>query len=193
MARKETPASLLGRVVNDCLERGDSVTIDGLGVFSRDDRGEVDFVPDTRPRVFIAYVSEDAGLAVRLHQDLAAAGFNPWLDRRKLLAGQNWRGSIEHAIEAADLFVPCFSARAATKRGQFPCEVRHALRCAERMPLDDNFILPVRLEPCVVPGRLAASIQFVDLFPDWDAGMNQLLAAMRFELESRRTRYPTAA
>ena len=50
----------------------------------------------------------------------------------------------------------------------------HALRCADRMPLEDIFILPVRLDKCPVPRSIAAHTQYVDLFPDWEIGIDAI-------------------
>ncbi|MBM3798213.1 MAG: hypothetical protein FJW31_30200 [Acidobacteria bacterium] len=36
------------------------------------------------PRVFIAYVVEDAELATKLYQQLEDLGFDPWMDRRSV-------------------------------------------------------------------------------------------------------------
>ena len=54
-----------------------AVEIDGLGVFRRDDAGQITFHEGTRPRVFIAYAAEDGAAAERLYTDLEALGFAP--------------------------------------------------------------------------------------------------------------------
>ncbi len=151
-----------------------AVEIDGLGVFRRDDAGQITFHEGTRPRVFIAYAAEDGAAAERLYTDLEALGFAPWLDRRKLLPGQNWPRRIQDAIEDADFFVACFSRNSAGKRGGFQAEVRQALECASRVPLDDVYLIPVRLDPCRVPARITRETQCLDLFPDWAAGIGRL-------------------
>jgi hypothetical protein len=178
--------ALLAAVVDQFLREGAHVELDGLGVFRRGKSKSIEFIADTAPRVFIAYVAEDTQRALRLADSLAAAGIRPWIDRRKLLPGQDWRGCIERAIDCADFFVPCFSRRATRKRGQFPYELRYALRCADRMPLDDLFIVPVRLEECEVPTRIRSQIQYVDLFPDWESGVRKVVASLEQEFERRR-------
>lgn len=101
------------------------------------------------------------------------------MDKQKLLPGQNWPRAIEHAIEASDFFVACFSQRAVSKRGQFQAELRYALDCAARLPLEQIYLIPVRLEECQVPLRISRQFQYLDLFPDWDKGARRLAAAMR--------------
>lgn len=178
---------IVGDAVKQCLADGRDVELDGLGVFRRTETG-VTFLPLSGPRVFIAYVVEDYGAAARLYDALGKAGFSPWLDRKKLLPGQNWRQCIERAIDTCDFFVACFSAKSVRKRGQFPYEVRYALRSAERMPLDDVFVVPARLAECKVPARIAWNMQYVDLFPDWEQGIGTLVKSIGQEWEARRAR-----
>jgi hypothetical protein len=178
-------ARRVARVISKALAEGHVIDIDGLGVFRPRKDGAFDFVANTNPRVFIGYVVEDLRIARRLYTALEDAHFQPWLDREKLLPGQNWPRSIERAIDVADFFVPCFSRRSATKRGTFQSELRYALDCANRLPLEDIFILPVRLDECEVPTLLANRIQYVDLFPDWDRGVRRLIKTMRRETVRR--------
>ena len=46
------------------------------------------------------------------------------------------------------------------------------------MPLDEVFIIPVRLEECKVPARITKSIQYVDMYPYFDAGFQNILKVM---------------
>ena len=174
-------------IVRKSLEAGHSVEIDGLGRFHSSADG-YRFDPETRPTVFIAYAVEDLEYARRLSEALRAAGCSPWLDKDELMPGQNWTQSIKRAIFDADAFVACFSSRSVTKRGEFQSELRHALYCARKRPLDDVFLLPVRLERCVIPQEIAGETQYVDLFPDWERGLKRLLRSIR---RAARTRIAT--
>jgi hypothetical protein len=144
------------------------------------------FVAQTKPRIFIAYVEEDLGFAKELYQVFEQRGFRPWLDKKRLMPGQNWPRAIETAIHSSDFFVACFSRRSTTKRGSFHSELRYALACAARVPLDEIFFIPVRLEDCTLPGRIAKRIQYVDLFPDWETGVKRVLAVIQSQQISRR-------
>ncbi|HTP88899.1 MAG TPA: TIR domain-containing protein [Bryobacteraceae bacterium] len=178
----------LARIVRECLAEGARVEIDGIGTFLPNGRSGVRFLPQTRPRVFLAYVDEDAEPVQRLHDALAAKRFDPWCDKTKLLPGQNWPRAIESAIHTSDFFIGCFSPRAVVKRGSFQSELRFALECARRMPLDEIFFIPVRLEECDVPASVSRQIQYVDLFPDWDAGVRSLLTLLSSETRRRDRR-----
>ena len=172
-------------IVRQCLARGATVDIDGLGTFLPDARFGFRFVPYNRPKIFIAYVQEDAAAAERLFDTLQSKGFDPWLDRRKLLPGQNWPRSIEEAIDNSDFFLACFSQRATRKKGGFQAEIRYALDCARRLPLEEIFLIPVRLDDCRVPACIQREIQYIDLFPDWEQGVHRISTAMRRQLSRR--------
>jgi hypothetical protein len=189
--RRSSSAQVAG-IVRQCLEHGSAVEIDGLGSFRPDGRGGFEFLPQTRPKVFLAYVVEDVEAAEKLYGDLLAQGFDPWMDRRKLIPGQNWPRAIEHAIAASDFFVACFSRHAGGKRGCFQSELRYALDCARRLPLEDVFLIPVRFEECGVPERISRELQYVDLFPDWRKGVRRVLAAMRKQTKQKARRLPLA-
>jgi hypothetical protein len=161
-------------VLRRSLDRGLRVEIEGLGAFQREQEGTYTFQAQAKPRVFVAYVAEDLAAARRLCTSLAKAGCSPWIDKDNLLPGQNWPRAIERAIEISDVFVACFSNRSLRKRGQFQSELRYALECARRMPLESVFFIPVRLESCQVPWSIAGRLQYVDLFPDWARGVRRV-------------------
>jgi len=186
-ARKPDMADRVARIVKECLAEGAQVEIDGVGTFLPGPEG-LRFVPRNRPRVFLAYVEEDAALVRRLHDALLAGRFDPWFDKTKLLPGQNWPRAIETAIHTSDFFIGCFSPRALVKRGSFQSELRFALECARQMPLDEIFFIPVRLAECAVPAGVARRIHYVDLFPDWDSGVRRLLAVLAAEARKRNGR-----
>ena len=165
-------------IVRRALDRGQTVEVDGLGTFRPSQRG-YELVARTQPRVFIAYAQEDLARARRLRDDIAASGYATWLDKDKLLPGQDWPRAIHRAVEISDAFVACFSQRSIAKRGQFQNELRWALECARLRPLEATFVVPVRFEACEVPEQIAEQVQYVDLFPDWDAGMRKVVRALR--------------
>jgi TIR domain len=175
----------VAETVRRCLSEGASVEIDGLGTFLPDPQRGFRFLPRNRPKVFVAYVQEDAAAAQRVFECLEARGFDPWLDLRKLLPGQNWPRSIQDAIETSDFFLACFSQHSVKKKGGFQAEIRYALDCMRRIPLDEIFLIPARLDACSVPARIQRELQYIDLFPDWDRGFHRVVAAMRRQLHRR--------
>jgi TIR domain len=178
-------ARQVARIVRECLEEGKTVVIDGLGAFRPQGKRGYRFVGRAAPSVFLAYVQEDAHTVERLCDALEDHGFDPWIDRRKLLPGQNWPRSIEDAIEATDFVVACFSQHSATKKGGFQAEIRYALDCARRVPLDDIFLIPVRLDGCRMPATICREIQYVDLFPNWERGLRRIVSIIRRQPKRR--------
>jgi hypothetical protein len=176
----------VARIVRHALEHGTSVEIDGLGTFLPGRTRGFRFVAQTKARVFIAYVEEDLAAARKLYAAFEQRGFLPWLDRKKLLPGQNWPRAIETAIQASNFFVACFSRRSTCKRGSFHSELRFALYCAAQVPLDEIFFIPVRLDKCMVPRNISRKIQYVDLFPDWQHGVGTVVEVMKKQQQNRK-------
>jgi len=180
--------SRIVKIVRDALGRGAAVEIDGLGTFRGSRNQRFKFVSQNKARVFIAYVEEDLRPVKKLYAAFEQHGFRPWLDKKKLMPGQNWPRAIETAIQTSDFFVACFSRRSTSKRGSFHSELRYALTCAARVPLDEIFFIPVRLDGCVVPGPISRRIQYVDLFPVWETGVRKVIAVMKVQQENRKNK-----
>ena len=79
-----------------------------------------------------------------LAQSLAALGFSDvWLDKRKLIAGDDWSDHIDEAIEHCDFFMPVLSRQADQRReGVFWEEWRKAVDARDagqrRLPAADG-------------------------------------------------------
>ena len=185
-----TSVEQLAQIVIRGLAEGKVVEIDGLGSFVPDAANGFRFEPHHLPQVFVAYGKEDTVLARRLGDALEAAGFNPWTDERKLVPGQNWPRAIESAIEDSDFFLACYSQNSVNKKGGFQAEIRYALDCARQIPLDEIFIVPVRLTACRVPRSIQRELQYVDLFPDWIDGLARLVLMLRREVARRAAVLP---
>jgi len=176
----------VARIVRASLEAGKSIEIDRLGIFRSVEAGRFEFIPNQSTSIFIAYVEEDLALAETLYDRLEAEGFAPWMDRRDLLPGQNWPRSIERSIEVSDFFVALLSRKSLVKRSVFQSELRYALDCARRQPLDSVFIIPLRIEPCDPPSHLAQHLHHVDLFPNFAQGVQRVVTMIRKELARRK-------
>ena len=175
----------LVQIVIRGVSAGKVVEIDGLGSFVPDEVLGLRFEPRQLPQVFVAYGKEDAQSVRRLCDALEGVGFDPWMDERNLVPGQNWPRAIESAIETSDFFLACYSENSVNKKGGFQAEIRYALDCARQIPLDEIFIVPVRLTPCRVPRSIQRELQYVDLFPDWIDGLARLVTTLRREVARR--------
>jgi hypothetical protein len=176
-------------LIDRCVREGSPVDVDGVGSFIIND-DQLVFEPSDRIQVFIAYAKEDRAEARKLYRDLKAAGLEPWIDEKKLLPGQNWPRAIERAIQMSDYVLVCFSRRSVNKRGFFQSELRYALDVAACVPLDEIFLLPVRLSECDVPDQIARKTQYIDLFTDWEIGVRALVNVMTRRADERLRRRP---
>lgn len=180
------PADYVLTTIRQLLLEGTPVEIDGVGWFEIDAAGDVAFHRSDAVQVFVAYAFEDEPAARMLYASLKGYGFTPWLDKENLLPGQNWPRAIERAIDSSDFFIACLSRHSIIKRGHFQCELRYALELTRHLPLDDIFVLPVRLDECDVPRTLSRSTQIVDLFPQWDRGVCNVIRTIDRESKRRR-------
>lgn len=103
-----------------------------------------------KPKVFICYARQDEASALHLHSSLAAAGVEPWLDKKRLVLGDDWELEIKHAVSSADAFVVCLRP-GFDEIGFRQKEVRWALEAVQRRPLGRGFIIPYLIQSCELP------------------------------------------
>lgn len=98
------------------------------------------------PTVFISYASENADSARHIAETLLNLGFSDvWLDKKKLIGGDDWSDRIVEAIEKSDFFIPILSREADRRReGVFWDEWKTALERARR--IKDVFLLPIGID-----------------------------------------------
>lgn len=130
---------------------------------------------------FISYAREDANSAARLYTDLKAAGATPWLDAKDLRAGQRWKAAIKDAISQSRYFIALLSSRSINKRGYVQKELRQALEVLDEFSDLDVFLVPVRLDDCQPTNGNLKDLHWIDLFPNWNAGVSQLLQALNVD------------
>lgn len=99
------------------------------------------------PTVFVSYASENAQSARLLADTLLRLGFSDvWLDKKKLIGGDDWSDRIDEAIEKSDFFIPILSREADARReGVFWDEWQTALERARR--IKGVYLLPVGIDP----------------------------------------------
>lgn len=111
-------------------------------------RGET--LPESEPKVFICYAKEDAKVAEDIYKRLNRSGFDAWVDKHRLVLGDNWEVELKKAVTEADAFVVClrpgFDALGFRQK-----EVRWALEALRSRPPDRAFIVPMVIQPCELP------------------------------------------
>ena len=128
--------------------------------------------------VFLSYAREDSYAAERLYMDLRRAQIDVWMDKKSLTPGQNWEHEIRRAIREARYFLALVSNTSVAKRGFVQREMRLALEVLEEVPVDQIYLIPVRLDDCEPPDFRVKAINRVDLFPSYRKGLERLLAAI---------------
>jgi hypothetical protein len=106
-------------------------------------------------QIFLCHSSSDKTAVRKIHDDLVTLGFSPWLDEFKLLPGQDWKLEIKKAIQKTDVVIVCLSKKSITKSGFVQAEIKYALDVAYEQPEGIIFVLPLRLEECIVPDCLS--------------------------------------
>ena len=127
-------------------------------------------------RVFLLHARQDAKKVRRLYRRLIKEGADVWLDKKKLLPGQDWAQEIHKAIYSSDVILACLSEQFNRQGGFRHEELRIALEKAASLPAGVTFLIPVRLDKCDLPDSLHRW-QCVDLFKA--DGFEQLIRVLR--------------
>lgn len=83
-------------------------------------------------KVFLCHASGDKPAVRKLYQRLQRDGFQPWLDEKDILPGQDWESEIQNALRTADVVLVCLSSHAVNKYGYVQKEIRLALDAADQ-------------------------------------------------------------
>jgi hypothetical protein len=129
-------------------------------------------------KIFLSYGREDEASARRLYGDLERLGHPPWFDRMSLTAAQRWKPAILRAIRTADFVVVLLSRKSTNRRGFLNREITEALDILAEQPESRPYLIPVMLEDCEAPHIALADLQWVNLYPDWDEGLRQIVKAV---------------
>lgn len=128
--------------------------------------------------IFISYAREDEKKAAEVYDALIDRGHMPWMDKKELIAGQDWKLKIRKAIEQSQYFIALMSEQSVTKRGFVQKELRFALDVLGEIPPGQIYFIPVRLEICEVPDAIR-SLHWIDLLKKED--FKQLFRAVEYE------------
>jgi Leucine-rich repeat (LRR) protein len=114
--------------------------------------------------IFLCHASQDKPVVYDLYTALEAHNWiDPWLDKNKILPGQDWEIVIEEAVENSDVVIIYISNQSISKEGFVQREIRYAYDMALEKPEEKIFLIPLRFEDCDVPRKLKPK-QWVDYF-----------------------------
>ena len=101
----------------------------------------------SNPKVFLCYARSDIVAVRALYGRLTKDGVDAWMDKEKLLPGQDWELEIRKAVRESDIVAVCLSKQF-NQAGFRQKEVRLALDAAMEQPEGEIFIIPIRMEEC---------------------------------------------
>jgi hypothetical protein len=127
-------------------------------------------MPSGETKFFVSYAREDAQFALKLANDLRAAGVNLWVDQLDIPPGAHWDTAVEEALEACAGMVLILSPDAVASNN-VKDEVARALESGKRL-------VPIVIRECKIPFRLGR-VQYIDLAAAGEqAGLAQVRAAL---------------
>lgn len=133
-------------------------------------------MPTEKVRMFLSYAHEDKTRVEGVYQELAKAGFEPWMDVKDLLPGQQWKRETTNALRDSDFILVFFSNRSVSKTGYVQREFKQALDRLQEIPEGKIFIIPIRLNDCQVPEGFG-DIHYCDIFEE--GGFEKVVRAIK--------------
>ena len=138
-----------------------------------------------RIQIFLAHASEDKQKVIEIYDRLLLLGYSPWLDKKNLIAGQNWKREIPKAIKNSDIFIACFSSKSINKTGYIQRELKLALDKLAEIPESKIFLIPLRLDNCSIPELqrpdLGINLRDIHWLDFWEQdGFENLIKAIEF-------------
>ena len=125
--------------------------------------------------VFLCHASDDKSTVRAMHEKLRVHGIDTWLDEINLLPGQDWDLEIRRAVKQSRAVIVFLSETSVSKSGYLQKEIKFVLDVAAEQPEGKIFVIPARLQDCVVPDSFHR-LQYVDLFKP--SGFEKLLEAL---------------
>jgi predicted ATPase len=129
---------------------------------------------DAPPSIFISYAHADSSFVDRLEADLRQQGFDPWVDRQRLVGGQRWRRELQEAVKGAQVLLIVLSPNAIASPN-VQIEYDYVLDRGK-------VVIPLYYRECDMPMELRA-IQWIDFRHSYEQGVAALLQALRRQPE----------
>jgi hypothetical protein len=126
----------------------------------------------SNPRIFISYAHADSEAANRIADALRSVELQVWVDASSLQPGQNWVAEIEHALEEAGYLLVLLSSTSVDS--QWVQREWTSMLTRQLGGRNGGVVIPLRLED-VQPPTLLRPLQYVDLFPDFEAGLRNVV------------------
>ncbi|NPT57608.1 toll/interleukin-1 receptor domain-containing protein [Paraburkholderia elongata] len=129
--------------------------------------------PSERKSLFISHATpEDNPFVLWLGAKLSAMGYEVWADVMRLRGGSDWARELENALRHGAVKVLLVCTPAGLEKQGVRNEIEIATGLARRIG-DNEFIIPLRLEPFDPPFRIAHA-QYIDFSRSWANGLSEL-------------------
>ena len=128
--------------------------------------------------VFISFSSKDKKFAEKIYTSLKKTGISCWISSQDIPAGADYQACIVEAIEKCELVVLIFSSNANCSN-----EIAKELSLSSK-----KIVIPVRIEDVMPAGAFQYQLsnrQFIDLYDNFEAGLDDLAARISATLESK--------
>ncbi len=126
-------------------------------------------MPDAPITLFISYSHADSSFVDRLEADLRKQGFDPWVDRERLVGGVRWRRELQEAVKRAQVLLIVLSPDAVASQN-VQIEYEYVLDLGK-------VLIPIYYRQCDMPMELRA-IQWIDFRHSYEEGINALVQAL---------------
>jgi len=135
-------------------------------------------VAESAPAAFFSYCREDSDFALRLAEDLKAAGASVWRDQLDIVPGQRWDRAVEDALANSPRMLVILSPASVGSTNVMD-EVSFALE-------EKKTVIPIIYKDCTVPFRLRR-VQYVDFRQDYNRGLKELLKTLAPEQKAAQS------
>jgi hypothetical protein len=103
---------------------------------------------------FLVHAKEDVEFVRNLAAKLLHDGVLTWFDENDLLPGDDWKRTIDNAIERSDFVLVFLSSVSIAKTGYFQRELKYALEQQQLRPDGIRYIIPIIIGDCQPPRSL---------------------------------------
>jgi TonB family protein len=132
-------------------------------------------LPIDAPTAFFSYSRDDSEFALRLAEDLKAAGAYVWLDQLDIQPGQRWARAVQDALSNSPRLLVILSP-SSVNSNNVEDEVTFALE-------EHKTVIPVFYRDCKVPFQLRP-FQYVDFRTDYARGLKVMLKTLGVEQQA---------
>jgi hypothetical protein len=141
-------------------------------------------LPPGKIRIFLSYSWGDKDRVMQIHDLLEAVGAEPWIDREEIRGGVDWELSIKRQMRDSRRVIVFLSSASLQKAGYAWAEIRMAARIAEEQPEGTPFVIPVKLDDCLLPDLLGRW-NCIELYrPDGESRLLEALNLRRLKSKS---------